>query len=252
MGRHFLELTDAATLETEHYLLARRAVLDAVESCAMAVIHGSAGLGKTYAVDELVHEQGIRVLWTSFPSRPTTRAVAANLYELLAGRRTRLDRFTIITRLVEQLAHGPDAVVVDESQLLTGDCIELLRYLHDHRATRFALVLVGGNGTWAVLSREPMLASRVYRRVRFQSLRRADVLRRDPRLPPRLRHRRQRADRVDRRPLRPRQPTQLGRVHPQRSRPARRNRPRAARRADHPQRLRAAQRWRAPLTHPSP
>lgn len=176
MGRHFLELTEAATLETEHYLLARRAVLDAVESCAMAVIHGGAGLGKTFAVDELVHEQGIRVLWTSFPSRPTTRAVAANLYELLAGRRTRLDRFTIISRLVEQLADGPDAVVVDESQLLTGECIELLRYLHDHRATRFALVLVGGNGTWAVLSREPMLASRVYRRVRFRPLRRADVL----------------------------------------------------------------------------
>jgi DNA transposition AAA+ family ATPase len=51
-----------------------------------------------------------------------------------------------------------------------------LRYLHDNRATRFALVLVGGDGTWAVLSREPMLASRVYRRVRFRPLTRTDVL----------------------------------------------------------------------------
>ena len=176
MSRHFLELADAATLETEHYLLARRAVIDAVERRAMAVIHGSAGLGKTYTVDELVDELPLRVLWTSFPSRPTPRAVAADLYEQLSGRRTRLDRFTIIARLVEHLADGPQAVVVDESQLLTGDCIELLRYLHDHRATRFALVLVGGNGTWAVLSREPMLASRVYRRVRFQPLTRTDVL----------------------------------------------------------------------------
>jgi hypothetical protein len=41
-------------------------------------------------------------------------------------------------------------VVVDESQLLISDCIELLRYLHDHRTTRFALILVGGNGTWRV------------------------------------------------------------------------------------------------------
>ncbi len=176
MGRHFLELQDAATLETEHYLLARRAVTDAIDRSAMAVIHGSAGLGKTYTVDELVDELKLQVLWMSFPSRPTPRSVAAELYQQLAGRRTRLDRFTIIARLVEHLADGPQAIVVDESQLLTGDCIELLRYLHDHRATRFALVLVGGNGTWAVLSREPMLASRVYRRVRFQPLTRPDVL----------------------------------------------------------------------------
>ncbi len=176
MSRHFLELQDAATLETEHYLLTRRAVTDAIDRSAMAVIHGSAGLGKTYTVDELVEELKLRVLWTSFPSRPTPRSVAADLYQQLSGRRTRLDRFTIIARLVEHLADGPEAIVVDESQLLTGDCIELLRYLHDHRATRFALVLVGGNGTWAVLSREPMLASRVYRRVRFRALSRTDVL----------------------------------------------------------------------------
>jgi DNA transposition AAA+ family ATPase len=133
MARHFLELEDAATLETEHYLLARRAVTDALERCAMAVIHGSAGLGKTYAVDELVEELDIEVIWTSFPSRPTPRLVAATLYEQLCGRRTRLDRFSIISRIVERLANGPRLVVVDESQLLTGDCIELLRYLHDHR-----------------------------------------------------------------------------------------------------------------------
>jgi hypothetical protein len=92
------------------------------------------------------------------------------------GRPTRLDRFAIIRRLVEHLIAERAIVVIDESQLLTSDCIELLRYLHDHRTTRFALVLVGGNGTWRVLSREPMLASRVYRRVRFQPLARADVL----------------------------------------------------------------------------
>ena len=43
MTRHFLALQGAETLETEHYLLARRAVLDALERCAMAVIHGNAG-----------------------------------------------------------------------------------------------------------------------------------------------------------------------------------------------------------------
>ena len=176
MARHFLNLAGAATLETESYLLAQRAVADAVEAAAMAVLHGSAGLGKTFAVEDALAAPALPLLWVSFPSRPTPRLIAATLLEELTGRSTRLDRFAIIRRLVEHLSADPAIVVVDESQLLPSDCIELLRYLHDHRTTRFALVLVGGNGTWRVLSREPMLASRVYRRVRFQSLSRADVL----------------------------------------------------------------------------
>jgi len=188
MARHFLALRDAQTLETEHYLLARRAVLDALERCAMAVIHGNAGLGKTYAVDDVVDELEAEVLWTSFPSQPTPRLVAATLFEQLCGHPTRLDRFSIIAQLVTRLASGPRLVVIDESQLLTGDCIELLRYLHDHRATRFALVLVGGNGTWAVLSREPMLASRVFRRVRFSALSRRDAVGAMPAYHPIYRH----------------------------------------------------------------
>jgi hypothetical protein len=43
--------------------------------------------------------------------------------------------------------------LADQSpRLLSGGGIELLRYLHDHRTTRFALVLVGGNGTWRATS----------------------------------------------------------------------------------------------------
>jgi DNA transposition AAA+ family ATPase len=176
VARHFLDLAGAATLETESYLLAQRAVADAVDANAMAVLHGDAGLGKTFAVEDALAAPRLPLLWVSFPSRPTPRLIAATLLEAITGRPTRLDRFAIIRRLVERLTATPAIVVVDESQLLTSDCIELLRYLHDHRTTRFALVLVGGNGTWRVLSREPMLASRVYRRVRFQPLTRAEVL----------------------------------------------------------------------------
>jgi hypothetical protein len=176
MARHFLDLAGAATLETESYLLAQRAVADAVDASAMAVLHGDAGLGKTFAVEDALAAPRLPLLWVSFPSRPTPRLIAATLLEALTGRPTRLDRFAIIGRLVELLTEAPAIVVVDESQLLTSDCIELLRYLHDHRSTRFALVLVGGNGTWRVLSREPMLASRIYRRVRFQPLARDEVL----------------------------------------------------------------------------
>jgi hypothetical protein len=52
VARHFLDLAGAATLETESYLLAQRAVADAVDADAMAVLHGDAGLGKTFAVED--------------------------------------------------------------------------------------------------------------------------------------------------------------------------------------------------------
>ncbi len=157
-------------------LLTRRAVRDAAQANAMAVIHGEAGLGKTYAVDDALREIDRPVVWATFPSRPTPRLIAATLLELLTGRPTRLDRFRAIAGLVELLSAGEHLVVVDESQLLTGDCIELLRYVHDQPTTQFGLVLVGGNGTWGVLSAEPMLASRVFRRVRFCALTREQVL----------------------------------------------------------------------------
>ena len=176
MARHFLALQDAETLETDHLVMAERAVRDACQANAMAVIHGEAGLGKTYAVDHALQDTDRPTVWATFPSRPTPRLIAATLLELLTGRPTRLDRFRAVARLVELLAERDQLVVVDESQLLTGDCIELLRYVHDQPTTRFGLVLIGGNGTWKVLSAEPMLASRIYRRVRFQALTRTEVL----------------------------------------------------------------------------
>ncbi len=52
----------------------------------------------------------------------------------------------------------------------SGECIELLRHLHDHSDTRFALLYVGGDGCWEVLSREPMLRSRIFRRLPFRPM----------------------------------------------------------------------------------
>ena len=48
--------------------------------------------------------------------------------------------------------------------------------LHDHPMTHFALLLVGGDGCWEVLSREPMLRSRICRRVIFRPLNSRQVL----------------------------------------------------------------------------
>jgi hypothetical protein len=175
-GRHFLDLDQARTLPTPGLLATGMAAADLVEAGAMGVVHGPAGLGKTFAVETaLSRHPDASVCWAAFPSRPTMRLVAASLFEALSGLyaegRTRF-RLTdqVIELLVADPSGSPRVVVVDEAQRLTRECIELLRHLHDHPATHFTLLLVGGDGTWQVLSREPMLRSRVFRRVTFSPL----------------------------------------------------------------------------------
>lgn len=105
------------------------------------------------------------------------RRVAAELVGALTGTDPPVSRsrFDLINHLVGLLASTPRLVVIDEAQRLNGECIEMLRQLHDHPATRFALLYVGGDGCWEVLSREPMLRSRVFRRLPFTPLPRNEV-----------------------------------------------------------------------------
>jgi len=170
--RHFLELDGANTLPTDYLLMTHRAVQDLVEAKAMGVVHGAAGLGKTYAVEQTLARLDKRQpCWVSFPSRPTMKLVASQLLATITGAPSpNFDRFKLMARLLEELRYSQRLVVVDEAQHLNSECLEFLRYLHDDRTTRFALLLVGGDGTWEVLSREPMLRSRIFRRVIFKPL----------------------------------------------------------------------------------
>lgn len=177
MSRHFLELQGAATIPTESLLLTRRALADVAEAGAMGAVHGDAGLGKTFAVEEAVEATGEAATWTSFPGRPTMRLVATTMVGLLTGAPApERDRFYLTGMLIDELAARRRLVIVDEAQRLNRECIEYLRHLHDHPDTSFALLLVGGDGCWQVLSREPMLRSRIYRRVVFRPLSSKQVL----------------------------------------------------------------------------
>jgi DNA transposition AAA+ family ATPase len=177
VGRHFLGVEGASTIPTEHLLLTRRAVADLVEARAMGAVHGDAGLGKTFAVEEGVTALSYPVCWASFPSRPTMRLVATVLVEMVTGvPATGYNRFQLTGMLVELLGQCERLIVIDEAQRLNRECIEYLRHLHDHPQTVFGLALVGGDGCWQVLSREPMLRSRIYRRVVFRPLSTTDVV----------------------------------------------------------------------------
>jgi type II secretory pathway predicted ATPase ExeA len=182
MPRHFAGLDGAATLATAQFQLTARIVADLIASQATGVIHGPAGTGKTYAVEAaleiLTHDHEPVTAYTlAFAPGPTMRQVTDALVHALTGASvpSHRSRFYLTAALTGLLSGPPRLVVIDEAQRLNGDCIELLRHLHDHPDTRFALLYVGGDGCWEVLSREPMLRSRVFRRLPFQPLPRAQV-----------------------------------------------------------------------------
>ncbi len=177
----------AVAIDTPQMQMARRVATDIAGHAAVGVIHGQAGLGKTFAVQAATARlplpeddprgERMPVCAISFPYRPTMRLVADLLLQALNGSTPsrQANRFYLTAALVRELARQPRLVVVDEAQRLSEECIELLRYLHDHDDTTFGLLYVGGNGCWEVLSRQPMLRSRVWRRLTFTPMARAEV-----------------------------------------------------------------------------
>jgi len=167
---HHLGLRDAHTMETTALRHTARAIDDLVELEAMGVIHGPAGTGKTFAWQTAVAELDVSVCAVQFPSRPSMLRVAQVLLRELTGQIPKGSRFSLSDRLMDILAEQSWLLVIDEAQWLTRESIEYLRHLHDDPRTRFGLLLVGGDGCWQVLSREPMLRSRLYHRVTFAPL----------------------------------------------------------------------------------
>lgn len=170
MTAHFLQLQGAATINTRFFALTQRAVADVTDANAMGAIHGEAGLGKTFAVTYARAESERETCMVEFPGRATMKQVARALLFEITGVRHEGERFRLTDDLIDILGQRERLVIVDEAQRLNHECIEYLRHMHDHPNTTFALLLVGGNGCWRVLSRYPMLQSRIFRRVAFQPL----------------------------------------------------------------------------------
>jgi hypothetical protein len=178
MSHHFLQIEDATTVPTSGFRLAEEAINVSVERRAMVVVHGDAGTGKTFAVEHaMLGLEDIETQWLKFPSRSTQKRVVGQLLKELTGVAHGGDRYDMIDEALEVLAEKPRLIIVDEAQELSWEALELLRHLHDDRATQFGLALVGANGCWERISKYPPLESRVLRRVPFVSLSRGDILR---------------------------------------------------------------------------
>ena len=167
-------------LATRHLLLTGQAISDVIESKAMGAIVGPAGLGKTFAIEHALEQHHGPVITLTFEARPTMRLVADRLLHRLTRAPGHQTRFAMTDQLLNRLSHGLTRsaclIVIGEAQNLNRDCFEYLRHLHDDPATRFGLLFDGGDGCWEVLAREPMLRSRIYRRVAFSPLSDSDVL----------------------------------------------------------------------------
>ncbi len=176
MRRHYLGLEDAEVLQTRHLLLTRQAVADVIENEAMGAIVGPAGLGKTFAIAYTLERHGAPVITLTFEGRPTMRLVADRLLHSLTGAPGAGTQFAMTDQLLNRLSDRRRLIVIGEAQNLNRDCFEYLRHLHDDPETRFGLLFDGGDGCWEVIAREPMLRSRIYRRVAFAPLTDSDIL----------------------------------------------------------------------------
>ena len=150
----------------------RRPLLTITRHRALGVIHGAAGLGKTFAVERVLDhlEKGWSPVWLSFPVRPTMRLIAVELLYALSRQNADGNRFELARMVKDELARRPRLLICDEAQNLNREGIEFLRHLGEDPRRQSATLLVGGDGCWDVLSREPMLGSRVLRRVCFLPL----------------------------------------------------------------------------------
>lgn len=176
MIQHHLGLRGAEVLATRHLLMTGQALADVLENEAMGAIVGPAGLGKTFAIAHAIENHAEHVIRLTFEARPTMRLIGDRLLHALTGSPGRGTRFAMTDQLMNRLSERRRLVVIGEAQNLNRDCFEYLRHLHDDPATRFGLLFDGGDGCWEVLAREPMLRSRIYRRVAFAPLADQDVV----------------------------------------------------------------------------
>ncbi|MEV4752649.1 ATP-binding protein [Streptosporangium sp. NPDC049248] len=160
----YLRLPDANIVATDSLCITRENLEEVIAAKAMMCIHGDAGLGKTFSVNaslrDIAPQQSYRI---QFRARPTPRYIRSMLFDALAIVGKPPSRPAEFDRLLKGvLAEEFRIFICDEAQWQSTECFEYWRHLWDDKHTDMAVVFVGGGDCYRVLSREPMLASRIY------------------------------------------------------------------------------------------
>ncbi len=176
---HFLGLPGAHIVATDALMLTRDNIADVIEAKAMMCVHGDAGVGKTLSVNASLRDLAAdTVCRVQFRARLTPRDIRHTLFDALGVAGTPpLRPIEFDQTLKNVLSERFRVLVCDEAQWMSRECFEYWRYLWDDRRTDIAIVFVGGGDCYHVLSREPMLSSRVYVWQEFRRMTPEQVLR---------------------------------------------------------------------------
>jgi DNA transposition AAA+ family ATPase len=173
--RHHLNLTGAATIKTPHYALTARLVPNIIEHAAIGAVYGEAGNGKTFACESALEKVKIPKVELASLRRPTMKYLALSVLEGITKVRHEGELMRLTEDLRVVLGERRRLIAIDEAQNLSTECFEYMRHLHDDPRTDFALLFIGGNRCWEVISRHPMLRSRIWHKVEFRPLSIAEV-----------------------------------------------------------------------------
>jgi len=164
----------AVPVVTAPFALVQRFCGEVVEIGGILTASGPGGAGKTYAVSYWSDRASVPVIRLHLGDRirgnELLRTILAKLGEPTDG-----NGAILLERVRAALADRRLVIFVDEANLLNREALRQLRYLHDQRDARFALVFTGVDFDEAFAG-VPEFASRVARRVTFGPLTGAALL----------------------------------------------------------------------------
>lgn len=179
----FLGLEQSQLVATDTLLQIKDTVVDTVESRAMSVIYGDAGLGKSFATRATIQEMNPDlILPLDFArSRPGPKDLREELFHQMnlackmPGTPTAFDKL-----LRETLPRRPYVIVCDEAQQYRRENFEFLRKPWDNCDPEPAIVFVGGHEAYGTLQSDPALASRIYIRLEILAMTEEEILKAIP------------------------------------------------------------------------
>lgn len=155
--------------------IATRMVLTSRKNSIMA-IYGPSGVGKSFATGRAAEmcaadpERPAEIAWVEFTAGTQGRPLLVDLFPQITGTAppARATARQLESHMAKALTDRHRVVVLDEAHMVRPAAMKVLRGLHDHPDTDFALVLVGLDDL--IRSLPPEMETRVQTRVKVERI----------------------------------------------------------------------------------